>query len=145
MRSSEKWTILAGLWTIKLGKQNGRLFHWPKRSCVSTKTKHWKLLLARQLFVRQVDCAVARQNFSLIATAHDCETGLSKCTIALHIAVNIWGKKDKYKLFFFSYSPTPQARIGLEWSFENDGKNGWRCQKSLRLNKVNFRLVKAEN
>ena len=74
MRSSEKWTILAGLWTIKLGRQNGRLLHWRNCSCVSTNTKHWKLLLASQPFVRQVDCAVARQNFSLIATAHDCET-----------------------------------------------------------------------
>ena len=31
--------------TIKLGRQNGRLLHWPKCSCVSTKNKLWKLLL----------------------------------------------------------------------------------------------------
>ena len=45
MRSSNKWKIPAGHWTIKLGRQNGRLLHWPKCSCVSTKTKLWKLLL----------------------------------------------------------------------------------------------------
>ena len=45
MRSSYKWNIPAGHWTIKLGRQKGRLLHWPKCSCVSTKTKLWKLLL----------------------------------------------------------------------------------------------------
>ena len=45
MRSSEKRTILAGHWTIKLGRQNGKLLHWPKCSSVSTKTTLWKLLL----------------------------------------------------------------------------------------------------
>ena len=34
-----------GHWTIKLGSQNGRLLYKPKCSCVSTKTKLWKLLL----------------------------------------------------------------------------------------------------
>ena len=34
-----------GHWTIKLARQNGRLLHWPKSSCLSTKTKLWKLLL----------------------------------------------------------------------------------------------------
>ena len=72
MRSSNKWKILAGHWTIKPGRQNGRLLHWPKRSC--TKTKLWKLLL-KPAFVPQAECAVARQNFSLLATAHDCERG----------------------------------------------------------------------
>ena len=28
-----------GHWTIKLARQNGRLLHWPKSSCLSTKTK----------------------------------------------------------------------------------------------------------
>ena len=31
--------------TIKLGRQNGRLLQWPKCSCVSTKTKLWKIFL----------------------------------------------------------------------------------------------------
>ena len=31
--------------TIKLGRQHGRLLHWSKCSCVSRKTKLWKLLL----------------------------------------------------------------------------------------------------
>ena len=35
------------LLTIIHGRQNGRLFHWPKCSCMSTKTKLWKLLLRR--------------------------------------------------------------------------------------------------
>ena len=30
---------------IKLGRQNGRLLHWPKCSRLSKKTKLWKLLL----------------------------------------------------------------------------------------------------
>ena len=49
-----------GHWTIKLGRQNGRLLHWPKCSCVRTKTKLWKLLLRpcpRCLFAK-FDCPV---------------------------------------------------------------------------------------
>ena len=49
---SEK--ILAGHWTIKVGRQNGGLFHWPKCSCVSTKTKHWKLLLLPAICMRSL-------------------------------------------------------------------------------------------
>ena len=66
-----------GRWTIKPGRQNGRLLHWPKCSCVSTKTKLWKLLLrpVRRLYAK-FDCPLARQNFSLLHTAPDCETGL---------------------------------------------------------------------
>ena len=45
MHSSLNWNILAGHWTIRLGRQSGRLLHWPECSCVSTKTKLWKLLL----------------------------------------------------------------------------------------------------
>ena len=45
MRSRQKWQILAGHWTIKLGRQNGKLFHWPKFSCVSKEVKLWKPLL----------------------------------------------------------------------------------------------------
>ena len=36
---SECQQILLGYWTIKPGRQDWRLFHWPKCSCVSTKTK----------------------------------------------------------------------------------------------------------
>ena len=38
-------SILPGYWTIRLSRQNGRQLHWPKCSCVSMKTKVWKLLL----------------------------------------------------------------------------------------------------
>ena len=43
---------------------------------MSTTTKLWKLLLrpASRLYAK-FDCPVARQNFSMLATAHDCETG----------------------------------------------------------------------
>ena len=55
MHSSEKWNILMGHWTITLGRQNGRLVHWPRCSCVGTNTKHWKLLLQQAVhIVRQV-------------------------------------------------------------------------------------------
>ena len=57
--------ILAGHWTIKLGRQNGRLLHWPKCSCVSTKTKLWKLLLRPAICGSKFDCPVAGQNCSL--------------------------------------------------------------------------------
>ena len=45
MRSSNKWKILVGHWTLIVGRQNARLLHWPKCSCVSRKIKLWKLLL----------------------------------------------------------------------------------------------------
>ena len=41
-------------------------------SCMSLKTKLWKLLLWPAKF----DCPMTCQKFSLLATAHDCETGL---------------------------------------------------------------------
>ena len=52
------------------------MFHWPKCSCVSTKTKLLEAFVA--LVWPAVCCPVVRQNCSLLATAHDCATGLSK-------------------------------------------------------------------
>ena len=60
-----------GHWTIKLGQQNGRLFQWPKCSCVSTNAKLWKLLLRPAVCIAKFDCPVAHQIFSLLGT--DCE------------------------------------------------------------------------
>ena len=65
-----------GHWTIKLGIQNERLLHWPECSCASTKTKLWKSFVATSQLYAKFDCPVAYQNFSLLATAHDCEIGL---------------------------------------------------------------------
>ena len=45
MHSTSKWNTLMGHWKVKLSRQNGRLLHWPKCSCMSTETKLWKLLL----------------------------------------------------------------------------------------------------
>ena len=42
---AQKRNILASHWTVQLGRQDGRLLHWPQCSCVSMKTKLWKLLL----------------------------------------------------------------------------------------------------
>ena len=46
--------------------------HWPKSSCVRQKPS---FRCANRLYAK-LDCPVARQKFSLLATAHDCETGL---------------------------------------------------------------------
>ena len=62
-------------WTFKLGRQN-RLLHWPKCSCMSVKIKRWKLFTTSCLYAK-FNCPVACQNCSLLATAHDCDTGLS--------------------------------------------------------------------
>ena len=53
-----------------------RLFHWPKCSCVSTKTKLWKLLLRPVVCIPNLIVQV-RQNCSL-AIAHECETVLGE-------------------------------------------------------------------
>ena len=76
MRSSEKLKILAGHWTIQLSRQNGRLFHWPKCSCMSTKTKRWKLLLQPDVCMSSLIVQWPARVFLLFATAHDSETGL---------------------------------------------------------------------
>ena len=59
----------------KLGRQNGRLLHWPKCSYVSTKKQTLEDFVAVSRSYAKFDCPVARQNFPLLATAHDCETG----------------------------------------------------------------------
>ena len=61
------------MYTFQVGHLADRmeLFHWSYCSCVSTKIKLRKLLL--RLYAK-FDCPVVRQNFSLLATAHDCET-----------------------------------------------------------------------
>ena len=97
MRSSEKWTILAGHWTIKLGRQNGRLLHWRKSSCVSTKTL--KAIVAASRSYIKYECAVVQQNFSLIATAHDCETG--------EVKTGFWGPFSDFQILY-----TLQAGVG---------------------------------
>ena len=35
--------------------------------------------VAASCLIAKFDCPVARQKFSLLATAHDCETGLHQC------------------------------------------------------------------
>ena len=71
-----KWKILADHWTIKLGRQNGRLLHWPKCSCVSTKKQTLEAFVAVSFLYAKFDCLVAHQKCSLVATAYDCETAL---------------------------------------------------------------------
>ena len=56
---------LADPYTIKLGRENARLLRWLECSCVSTKS-----FCRGQPFVYQ-DCPVARQNFTLLAAAHE--------------------------------------------------------------------------
>ena len=51
MNSSWKVSILAGHWTIRLSRQHGRLLHWPKCSCVSTKTGLCKAFVVGSHFV----------------------------------------------------------------------------------------------
>ena len=43
---------------------------------MSTKTKLWKSFVATSQLYAKFDCPVAYQNFSLLATVHDCEIGL---------------------------------------------------------------------
>ena len=45
MRVAISESFWRGHWAIRFSRQNGRLPHWPKCSCVSTKTKRWELLL----------------------------------------------------------------------------------------------------
>ena len=85
-----------GHWTIR---QNGRLLDWPKCSCVSTEIKFWKLSLRQAICTvyAKIDCPVACQNFSLLATAHDCETGL-------HVSVNTrYYIQNTATLFVYAY------------------------------------------
>ena len=76
MRSSYKWKILAGHWTIKLGRQTAGC-NKSFQSLVFVLTQlhfgQWTRLL---FLTAKFDCPVTRQNVSLLATAHDCETGL---------------------------------------------------------------------
>ena len=75
MHSRYKWNILAGHWIIKLGKQNEKLLHWTRGSCVSTQTL--EAFVAASSLSAKFDCPVARHKFPLLATVHDFETGLS--------------------------------------------------------------------
>ena len=95
MRSSENWTILAGLWTIKLGRQNGRLLHWRKCSCVSTKTKHWKLLLQ----------TAVRTSSWLFSGPPECLTFsycASLCMVSNNISIIWFTIQKRYRLVLFS-------------------------------------------
>ena len=59
---------------------NGRLLYWAKvQLCMSPKTRIWKLLYAK------FDFPVARQNCSLLATAHACETCKLQANISCFI------------------------------------------------------------
>ena len=65
-----------GHWTVTLGRQNGRLLHWLKCSCVSRKTLTLEAFVVASHLYTKSDCPVARYNCSRLATAHDCDTGL---------------------------------------------------------------------
>ena len=77
-----------GRWIIKLGGQNGRLLHWPKCCCVSTKTKLWKSLLRPDIYFPSLVCPLAHHNFPFLATAHDC-----KLLVYLLLTMSIHGEE----------------------------------------------------
>ena len=64
--------------TMKLGRQNGRLFRWTKCRWVSMDTKLWKLLLWFALCMPSLILQWPAIIFSFLAAAHDCKTGLLK-------------------------------------------------------------------
>ena len=64
-----KAKILACHWTIKLGRQNGRLLHWPKCSYVKYKKRTLEAFVVASHLYAKFDYAVAHYNFSLLATA----------------------------------------------------------------------------
>ena len=74
MRSSNKWNILAGHWTINLGKQNGRLLHWAKVQMCEYEKQTLEAFVAASRLSAKFDCPVDRQNVLLLASAHACET-----------------------------------------------------------------------
>ena len=76
MHSSLKWKIIAGHWTIKLGRQNGRLLQLDKVQLCEYEKQTSEAFVAVSCLYTKFNCPVARQKFSLLATAHDCETGL---------------------------------------------------------------------
>ena len=65
MRSSYKWKMLEGHWTIKLGTRTaGRNQKLPKFGFHIHTTALWSMEQSSILFAK-FDCPVARQNFSL--------------------------------------------------------------------------------
>ena len=77
MHSSEKWTILPGL---SLDNQTWRT-EWKtapsaKAQLCENENQTLEAFVAASSSYVKYDCAMACQNFSLLATVHDCETGL---------------------------------------------------------------------
>ena len=70
-----------------LDRQNGRLLHWPKCSCMSMKTKLWKLLLRPAVCMPSLIVQWPAK-VSFLATVHDCETGLFRSSAARKSAIN---------------------------------------------------------
>ena len=56
---------------MKSSRQNGRLLYWPKYE-----NQTLEAFVAGSRLYAKFDCPVARQSFSLLVPAHDCETGL---------------------------------------------------------------------
>ena len=66
---------------IKLARQNGRFAPLAKVQLWEYENQTLEAFVASRRLYAMFDCAVARQNLPLLATAHDCETGLFKRTI----------------------------------------------------------------
>ena len=77
MHSRQKWKILAGHWTIKLGRQNGKTTPLAKVQLCEYENQNMQAFVTASRLYAKFDCPVACQNFSLLDIAkHDCETGL---------------------------------------------------------------------
>ena len=73
MRNSWKWNILAGHWTIKMADHN-ESFQKNLSFFFFFHTAALSRMDLSSILSAKFDCPVARQNISLLATTHDCET-----------------------------------------------------------------------
>ena len=76
MRSSEKWTILACHLNNQTWQTEWKTAPLAKVQLCEYENQTLEAFVAASSSYAKFDCPVARQNFSLVATAHDRETGL---------------------------------------------------------------------
>ena len=60
----------------RVGRQNGRLFHWPKSSYVKYENQTLEAFVVASCLYDALDCPVAHQKIARLVTVHNCETGL---------------------------------------------------------------------
>ena len=97
---AKKWKILAGHWTIKLGRQKRRLLHWPvsQSRAVAKNENFWRTTGQSSLADRREDCCIGQK---VVVWAQNPNFGRSRC--GQQFVCQVWLSSGPPEFFTFSY------------------------------------------